>query len=157
MQRDNEENTSDEDNDPLPNRKKRKEEFMQIIKSDIQSIKADVEEIKSLTKDPDTKLPLGFQNEIFGAFKCCICHVVPIRPPLIIAKCCKSIIGCEQCINEWYGGEDGMTKTCPLCRADRAFTETMRLNGVEGFIKTLSEIISQRENSENQSTSVTAE
>lgn len=48
------------------------------------------------------------------------------------------------------GGEDGLLRTCPLCRADRAFTETMRLNGVEGFIKSLSEIFSQCEDAESQ-------
>lgn len=69
---------------------------------------------------------------------------------MIIAKCCKSIIGCEQCINEWYGGEDALSKTCPLCRADRDFTETMRLNGMDGFIKSVSELLSQREDAENE-------
>lgn len=112
------------------------------------SIKADVEEIKSRTVDASTQLPINLQNEICGAFKCTICHVVPIRPPVIIAKCCKSIIGCEDCINEWYGGDDGLSKTCPLCRADRAFTETMRLNGIDGFIKAIADRLSdaQRDN-----------
>ena len=145
------ENSSDEDYVPL-SRKKRKEDtdFLQIMSS----IKADVEDIKSMTMDANTQLPMGLQNEICGAFKCTICHIVPIRPPVIIAKCCKSIIGCEECINSWYGGEDGLTKTCPLCRADRGFTETMRLNGIEGFIKAVADRFAdpQREEESNQVT-----
>ena len=92
-----------------------------------------------MTADANTQLPMGLQNEICGAFKCTICHIVPIKPPVITAKCCKSIIGCEECINSWYDGEDGLTKTCPLCRTDRGFTETMRFNGIERFIKAITD------------------
>lgn len=115
---DDEEN-SDEDYNPQPSTKRRKEEHMQIIQTDIQSIKADVE-IKSLTMDPKTQTPLGLKNQVCETFKCCICHVchvVPIRPPLIIAKCCKSIIGCEQCINEWYGGRRWIVKNLPTLQS----------------------------------------
>lgn len=40
-------------------------------------------------------------------------------------------------------GQDGLTKSCPLCRTDRTFAETMRLNGLDGFIQSLSEVFSQ--------------
>lgn len=73
----------------------------------IQDIKDDIEELKSLTTDSTTNLPLGLQNEICGSFKCTICHTLPIKPPIIVAKCCKSIIGCEDCINKWYGDKMG--------------------------------------------------
>ena len=130
----------DDDYEPGPSRKKRRKDELKLM---IQGIKDDIEELKSLTTDSTTNLPLGLQNEIRGSFKCTICHTLPIKPPIIVAKCCKSIIGCEDCINQWYGGQDGLTKSCPLCRTDRAFAETMRLNGLEGFIQSLSEVFSQ--------------
>ena len=36
-----------------------------------------------------------------------------------------------------------MAKTCPLCCAECGFNETMILNGLHDFLKTLSEIYSK--------------
>ena len=50
---------------------------------------------------------------------------IPIRPPAILSKCCKSsIIGCERCVNKWYSGTEALTKTCPSCRAERGYCDT---------------------------------
>lgn len=141
--------SNDEDYEPGPVGKRR-EVTNSSNRSDIQIIKEDIEELKSRTTDTATNLPLGLQSEIRGSFKCTICHVLPIKPPVILAKCCKSIIGCEQCINQWYGGPDGLMKTCPLCRTERAFTETMRLNGLEGFISSLASIFPQSTEGEEE-------
>ena len=99
----------------------------------VEAIGHDIDDIKSSTRDSKANLPLRLQRDIPDVFKCSICHGSPLRPPVIIAKCYKNIIGCEECINTWYNGENAMTKTCPLCRADRGYAETMRLNGLEGF------------------------
>ena len=45
------------------------------------------------------------------AFTCKICKDSPIEPPIILYKCCKTIIGCESCINFWYSGEAGEDAT----------------------------------------------
>jgi len=105
--------------------------------------------MKSLMPDPSTELPVGLKNSINITLKCCICRTSPIKPPLIIAKCCKSILGCEECINELYRGEEGVNKPCPLCRAERAFTETMRLYGVEGLLHSIGEVIGQSTEQQN--------
>ena len=68
-----------------------------------------------------------------------------MQPPVVVAKCCKSILGCESCTNNWYSGPDAMTKTCPLCRAERGFTETMILNGLHDFLRILSEVFSRQQ------------
>ena len=66
-----------------------------------------------------------------------------MQPPVVVAKCCKSILGCESCPNSWYRGPDPMAKTCPLCCAECGFNETMILNGLHDFLKILSEIYSK--------------
>ena len=104
----------------------------------IETIKNDIDQMKKFTRDATTKLPLGLQTAVQETFKCTICHQIPIREPLIVAKCCKNIVGCKQCVYTWYAGQDILTKTCPLCRAERGFTETMRLNGLEPFLQAVS-------------------
>ena len=41
------------------------------------------------------------------------------------------------------------TKTCPLCRAERGFTETMRLNGLHTFLKVLRATLTMEEDEPN--------
>ena len=77
----------------------------------------------SLTNE--AAMPLGLKRVINDTFKCQICHSVPIKPPVIATKCCKNILGCQSCVNTWYSGIDSMTKTCPMCRAERGCVETM--------------------------------
>ena len=110
------------------------------VMEDIATIKSDIELIKTFTKDATTKIPLALQVAMQDAFRCTICHIVPIREPIMFAKCCKSIVGCEQCTDRWYSGEDSLTKRCPLCRAERGFAETMRLNGLAGFLQAMEDV-----------------
>jgi len=37
-----------------------------------------------------------------------------IMPPLVISKCCRSVIGCEQCVQHVLASQD--TTSWPLCR-----------------------------------------
>ena len=61
-------------------------------------------------------LPLGFSCVVYEAFKCSICLLSPLTPPAIIGKCCKRIVGCQKCVDEWYNGEDRMLKRCHFAR-----------------------------------------
>lgn len=54
----------------------------------------------------------------------------------MISKCCKVIIGCERCVNGWYTG-----KTCPSCRAERGYSETMILKGIDNFLTEVKKVI----------------
>ena len=38
-----------------------------------------------------------------------------------------------------------MTKMCSLCRAERGYADTMSLNGLDGFINTVSNILHPEE------------
>lgn len=73
-----------------------------------------------------------------------------MQPPVVVAKCCKSILGCETCANSWYCGPDATTKMCPLCRAARGFSEIMILNGLHDFLRVLSEIYSNEQDDQDQ-------
>ena len=60
-----------------------------------------------------------------------------MTPPVIFARCCKSLIGCSACADAWYGGEEGMVRTCPKCRSERAFADTMVFRGMDDLIHPL--------------------
>ncbi|KAL5509366.1 hypothetical protein EMCRGX_G004736 [Ephydatia muelleri] len=101
------------------------------ISHDVAAIHEKTDAIMSLTKD--AKIPLGLKKLLNDALKCHICTSV-MKPPLIIAKCCKTLIGCEECINQWYSGQEALTKQCPRCRAERDYNETMRLLGLDDLL-----------------------
>ena len=77
---------------------------------------------------------MGFQRPIRDAFQCNFCLAIPIKPPVIMSKCCKSVIGCVRRDNAWYTGPEALTKTCPTCRAECGYSETMILRGLDSFL-----------------------
>lgn len=79
------------------------------------------------------KLPPGPFKQLKDTFKCNICQSSPISPPVLFARCCKNILGCEACVDGWFGGEDERSKSCPLCRAERAYSETCLIHGLDDF------------------------
>ena len=102
------------------------------IKNDISEVKGAIDKLMEI--DCTSRIPIGLKNLISESFKCKICHCTT-TPPVIATKCCKCIIGCEVCINGWFSGEDALTKTCPNCRADRGYNETMPLKGLDDFLE----------------------
>ena len=113
------------------------------------SVKETVSDVMSLTNE--AAMPLGLKRVINDTFKCQICHSVPIKPPVIATKCCKNILGCQSCVNTWYSGIDSMTKTCPMCRAERGCVETMILRGLSEFMEAIQKLCrNEGESGENQ-------
>ena len=53
--------------------------------------------------------------------------------PVIFARCCKNIVGCSSCVDAWYGGKDGMSKSYPLSRTQHALPEMTRLHSWLGW------------------------
>ena len=115
-----------------PTRKRlRTENKLDLVLDSMDSIKETLSDVMSLTKD--TRIPIGLKRLMRDAFKCNICQSIPVRPPVIITKCCKKILGCEPCeplVQRW----EALTKTCPACRADRGYNETMLLRGLDEFL-----------------------
>lgn len=118
---------------PLIRRKRTAEAAkLTILSNDIKQVKESVSKIFRLTNN--MTIPLGLRQLLYDTFKCSICQSTPMVPPVIFAKCCKSVLGCQQCVDTWYRGEQGQTKTCPKCRSDRAYVETCKLNGLDDFL-----------------------
>ena len=102
------------------------------MKEDIDTVKDAIQEILHLNSR--AKLPIGLQRVLRDVFQCKICLSVPITPPVIMYKCCKTLIGCEGCINSWYSGPEALTKYYPSCCAERCYSKTMLLTGLDNIL-----------------------
>ncbi len=117
-----------------------------MILSEVGCIKETLGEMMTLSTD--SNFPMGLKRILRETFKCRICHTVPSKPPVIVTKCCKTILGCESCINNWYSGQDALTKTCPSCRAERGYNETMLLRGLDDFLTQVRKAVQTEEERE---------
>ena len=102
------------------------------IKDEIQAIHQDMQCLFQI--DKRMKIPTALYQKLAEAFKCNICHRAPIAPPVIFARCCKAIVGCQICVDTWFTGDEGISKKYPLCGTDRALPDTMRLHGLDDFL-----------------------
>ena len=102
--------------------------------------KKQVQSVLEITKF--MKFPPGLYALVISTFKCNI-SLGMITPPVIFARCCKNVLGCEACVNELYTGDEGMRKRCPLCSSERALSETCRINGLNDFLIGLSPLFEQ--------------
>ena len=104
------------------------EDSLDDIRHEVESIKSKMDKLFAVTKN--MPVPPGLKSLLHDALKCKICHEVPVKPPIIFAKCCKSILGCQTCVDEWYA-DGGLSKTCPACRSPRGLSETMQILGLD--------------------------
>ena len=70
------------------------------IMEDVDLIKENLEDMMHLNEK--SLVPLGLKRLLRDSFQCKICMTVPIKPPVIMSKCCKAVIGCEACVNHLY-------------------------------------------------------
>ena len=133
--------SSDDDDFVQPLRKKKfpLENKIDALFNEIDDLKSKVDVVVNVTKEVNVPLPLVRMMQ--ETFKCTICHEVPAKPPLIVSKCCKIIIGCDSCVNKWYSGPDALVKPCPACRHERGYNETMMLRGLDGFLEKTGQLI----------------
>jgi len=122
--------TSSSDSECTLPRAKRKAD----IGKDIKSIKSALSSL--VTVEKTTQIPVALRCLIVENFCCSICHDI-INPPVIFSRCCKTMIGCEHCVDKWYEGEGGCSKNCPRCGGERSFTETCRLHGIDDFLTSI--------------------
>ena len=118
---------------------KRDLENLNELKGSITEIQKDVSGIISVNSKMN--IPIGLRQSLTDAFMCKICHTFPMKPPLIFTKCCKAIMGCEECINKWYSGEEALTKPCPLCRKACGYNKTSQVLGFNDFVRDLEVVI----------------
>ena len=114
-------------------------EKIDVLNDEITGLKGMVSDVMKLTKD--TKIPFGLKKVVGDSFKCKICHLAPIKPPVIMSKCCKTLLGCDSCVNRWFSGDDALTKVCPFCKSERGYNETMQLKGLDDFMIKMKEVV----------------
>ena len=51
------------------------------------------------------------------------------------------LLGCQVCVDQWYGGEEGVARSCPLCRCERAYADTCVLKGLDTFLATIAPLL----------------
>ena len=89
------------------------------------------------------RIPLGLLKMTRDTFTCSICHIVPMSPPVIAARCCSSIIGCASCVDSWYSGPEALTKDCPKCRSERGYKDTVLLHSLDDFLTQIKQVIKE--------------
>lgn len=125
---------------PLIKRKRSAESVkLSHITSELKEVKDSIARIFKVTNSMN--IPVGLRDVLYDTFKCSICQATPMAPPIIFAKCCKTILGCEKCVDTWYHGSEGQNRTCPKCRGERAYVETCRLNGLDEFLGIIEPIL----------------
>ena len=90
----------------------------------------------------NVKLPCTLHRQLQDTFKCNICRSSPIKPPVIFSRCCKRLLGCQECVDRWFGGNDGSMKSCPLCHSERAYADTCIIKGLDEFLKSIAPLVS---------------
>ncbi len=109
----------------------------------MQEVHKDVHDV--FTINEQMRIPAGLHRLLRETFRCTICCAAPITPPVIFARRCKNIVGCESCVDSWYRAPEGMLRTCPTCRAERAYAETTRIRGLDDFLVAIKPILNRPE------------
>ena len=110
-----------------------------------------VEEVKEMRKDIQClfqitnkmKISLGLYRQLMETLQCHICRCTPIVPPVIFTRCCHRILGCQTCVDACYGGEDGISCSCPMCRFERAYSESTILRGLDDFLRSIQPLLTE--------------
>ena len=76
------------------------------------------------------------------AFQCKICFLTPLKPPMIVTRCCKNVLGCKNCADTYYD-EDIMSKVCPLCRCPRGYSDTMAMPPLDELLDAVRDAIAE--------------
>ena len=67
--------------------------------------------------------------------------------PILASRCCGTIIGCEVCVQTWYGtGTNVFDKCCPNCRSERGYSHTFHLVGIDEFLTKLQDLREDKDN-----------
>lgn len=100
------------------------------VEIDIRDIKKSLSSVFKI--DKTLKVSCALRVLLIDNFTCIVCHDI-IEPPAIYTRCCKSILGCERCVDHWYES----SKACPRCRAERGFTETSRVSQIDELLRAI--------------------
>ena len=106
---------------------------LEKLSEDTQKVKSEIKKLHDLAFRH--KFSVSILLELEETFSCIICRRIPARKPLIACSECNSLIGCQKCVNEWYGGIQGLQQKCPKCRCERGLTKTVVLKGFDKLLR----------------------
>ena len=145
---------SDSDDDLRPLGRKRKDNAIPPeAEEDIKEMRRDIQFL--LQNSDKMNISPILYRQLRDTFQCHICHSTPIVPPVIFSRCCHRLLGCPTCVDGWYGGEDGMSCSCPICRFERAYSETTTVRGLDDFLKVITPLLATAETEPAASETVT--
>ena len=130
---------SESDDDLQPLRKKSTGELPLQLVEEVRGMRKDIQCLFQITGK--MKISPGLYRLLRDTFQCHICRSTPMAAPVIFTRCCHRILGCQTCVDAWYSGEDGISRSCPICRFERAYSETTTLRGLDDFLKVITPLL----------------
>ena len=107
--------------------------------TEMQGLRKMIEQLFEVNKQ--LPIPIGLRKVLQETFCCCICRCTMV-PPVIFGRCCKSLIGCQSCVNRWFWGDSGlMQQSCPKCRTERAYAETCIFKGIDDLLAAIHPLV----------------
>jgi hypothetical protein len=103
----------------------------------ISAMRKDIQALQACTWGKTGSFPPALKQNFIDCLKCKICQSAPFRPPIILAKCCSNIVGCQTCVDAWFSGTDALVKPCPICKCTRGYAQTTRLHGMDELCEAL--------------------
>lgn len=129
---------------------------VQEVLAQLADLKTKMDKIQLALWVKTNSIPTAFREALSHAFQCKICQVTPFVPPVILARCCTNIIGCQKCVDTWYSGPNALTKNCPLCQHERGYAQTSTIHGFDEVameLQTLFESVEKAPRSDGAGTS----
>ncbi len=115
---------------------------LQEVMDELKVIKRSLETIELARWAHSGAIPTAFKQGLTDAFRCKICQNTPFVPPIILARCCTNIIGCQTCVDRWFSGPNALQKNCPICQQERGYAQTVRLHGLDEFTEEVRKLVS---------------
>ena len=70
---------------------------LERIESNVEDVSQEIDVVKDVLH-LNEGLKFHSHRLLRDTFQCKICLRTPLNPPVIMSKCCKTIIGCEACV-----------------------------------------------------------
>ena len=91
--------------------------------TEIQGLRKMIEQLFEVNKQ--LPIPIGLRKILHETFCCCNCRCTMV-PPVRFGRCCKSLIGCQSCVDRWFQGDSRlMQQSCPKCRTEHAYLKAL--------------------------------
>ena len=73
---------------------------LQEVLEEVKGMKKGIEGMQLAIWANSGAIPATFKAGAEDAFRCKICQTTPCMPPVILARCCTNIIGCQPCVDK---------------------------------------------------------